>query len=64
MFVIVLDYATFSDIVIMKYMYLAMLYPINDLIWVLLSKLLICVHAFVVFNCYLFLYCVCRSKAH
>jgi hypothetical protein len=27
-------------------------------------KLLICVHAFVVFNYYLFLYCVCRSKAH
>ena len=27
-------------------------------------KLLICMNAYVVFNCYLFLWCVCRSKAH
>ena len=41
MFIYVCDCIGLCNIVIMKYMYLAMLYPINDLIWFDLKTLVI-----------------------
>ena len=51
------------------YAYLSVLYMCFNLFaillsWVLFFLSLICIHAFVVFKCYLFLCCICRLKSH